>query len=451
MNTEDYFKELEEKVQVCYSVAEEARKKGLDPLDKVEIKMVRNLAERVIGLISVKYPQLGEKIVQRISELEKEYGLLDFAVAFKIAEEIAKEKFCKFKDLLEAIDAGLRVAFGYLTVGVVAAPLEGYTHFKLKKTREGKDYFCLYFSGPIGAAGRTIASTFLLIADYLRQVFGFAEYDPTEEEIKRAVMEVYDRHERVTNLQYLPSREEIEFMYSRMPIQIDGDPTENKEVSNYKDLERIETNFIRSGFCLILGEGISQKASKLIKVLGKMEKKGIDLSRWNFLKDFVELQKSIQQKKKEEESSAVYIKDLVAGRPVLGHPGREGGFRLRYGKSRMSGLSSMAMHPFTMEFLKNYIGVGTQLKYEGPGKSSAMSLCDEMEPPIIKIKNGSVIKIDSKDKAKKYKEELEEVLFLGDFLVNYGEYFNRGKHLQKPGYVEEWFSAELEKSLRKRK
>ena len=451
MKIEIYFKELEKELSKIYGVAEKARAKGLDPENEVEVNVAHSLAERVIGLISVKYPQLGEEIVKRISKLEEGYGLLDAAVAFKIAEEIAKQKFCKFKDLSEAIDAGLRVAFGYLTVGVVAAPLEGYTHFTLKKTKEGKDYFSLYFSGPIGGAGRTIASIFLVIADYLRQVFGYAEYDPTEEEVKRAVTEVYDRHERVTNLQYLPSKEELEFLFRRMPIQIDGNPTEKYEVSNYKDLDRIETNFIRSGFCLILAEGISQKAPKVVPTLNKLKEKGFDLSRWDFLEEFVDLQKKLHEEKKEKEATATYIKDLVAGRPVLGHPSRGGGFRLRYGKCRTAGLSSMAMHPLTMAILEDYIGIGTQLKYEGPGKSSAMSLCDEMEPPIVKLNNGGVVRIDSWEKVDNYKDQIEEILFLGDFLVNYAEYFNRGKHLQKPGYCEEWYALELEKLIKESK
>ena len=40
------------------------------------------------------------------------------------------------------------------------------------------------------------------------------------------------------------SPEEIEFMTQHLPIQIAGDPSEKIEVSNYKDLERIETNRI---------------------------------------------------------------------------------------------------------------------------------------------------------------------------------------------------------------
>ena len=61
-----------------------------------------------------------------------------------------------------------------------------------------------------------------------------------------------------------------------------------------------------------------------------------------------------------------FISDWVAGRPVLTHPMRNGGFRLRYGRSRLSGLSATCIHPSTQFFLNNYIATGTQLKIERP-------------------------------------------------------------------------------------
>jgi hypothetical protein len=77
----------------------EARKKGYDPQDIVEVKLAENLAERVIGLISAIAPQLLEsKAIERIIELEKKYSPLDWRVALQISLEIAQEKFCKFKD-----------------------------------------------------------------------------------------------------------------------------------------------------------------------------------------------------------------------------------------------------------------------------------------------------------------------------------------------------------------
>ncbi len=446
MNIPTYFAEIRKEIEKNYVVAREARAKGLDPKDEVEIPLAMSLAERVTGLLSVKYPQLkDERIIQRIKELEKEFGLLDHAVAVKIAEEIAQEKFCKFENQLEAIDAGIRVGFAYITVGVVSSPLEGFTHLKIKKTKEGRSYFSPFYSGPVRSAGGTAAAFSLLLVDHLREIFGYAKYDPTENEIKRAAIEITDYHERITNLQYLPSEEEVLFLVKHLPVQIDGDASEVKEVSNYKDLQRVETNFLRNGFCLVLAEGLAQKSHKILKIINNLRKKGFKLSDWDFLNEFVELKKKWDEKKKKESSTATYISDLVAGRPVLGHPSRKGGFRLRYGRCRFSGLSSMAMSPYTMAVLNDYIAIGTQLKYEGPGKSSAMTPCDSIDGPIVKTEDNSVIKINNNEKLRIARErKIIEILHLGDFLVNYGEYFNRGKRFQIPGYCPEWYCAELE-------
>ena len=104
MNNQQYFKDLEDKIKIVYDIAESARKKGLDPKDKVEIPLARSLAEKVVGLISTIYPQIYDaKIVKRISELEKEHGKLDWRVALAISLEVVQGKFCKFENKIRAM------------------------------------------------------------------------------------------------------------------------------------------------------------------------------------------------------------------------------------------------------------------------------------------------------------------------------------------------------------
>ncbi len=451
MKINEYFKELERKVKVCYDVAGQAREKGMDPLSKVEVPLATSLAERVAGLVSTVYPQLNNPLlVKRILQLEKEYGSLNPAICLKIAEETAKEKFCKFHNLLEAIDAGIRTAFAYITLGVVSSPIEGFTQLKLQKTKEGKDYFVVYFSGPIRSAGGTSAAFSLVIIDYLREIFGYSKYDPSEEEVKRTVTELYDYHERITNLQYLPTEEEIGYLAKNLPIQVNGDPSENREVSNYKDLGRIETNFIRSGVCLIIGEGLAQKAPKILKMIKSLREKGFKLSAWDFLEKFVELQDRLKHEQKKKKETAVYIKDLVAGRPVLGHPSRSGAFRLRYGRARNTGYSCLALHPATMGILGGFIAIGTQIKIELPTKGCVVGSCNSIEGPIIKLKNGSVKKIESIEEARGLYNSVEEIIYLGDLLIPYGDFANRNHILMPAGYTEqEWFQ-ELKEEENKR-
>ncbi len=448
-----YFDEIQKKIKHAYDIAGSARKKGFDPEDKVDIPVAHNMAERVIGLVSAVAPQIvNTNISKRISELEKKYGTLDWRVSLIIADEVAKEKFCKFKDAKEAFEVGVRVGFAYHTLGTVASPLEGFAEIKIKQRRDGKDYIALYFSGPIRSAGGTGASVCVIIADYVRKKLGYGIYDPTEDEVQRMVSEVYDYHERITNLQYLPSEKEIEFLVKHLPMQITGSPSEKIEVSRFKDLERIETNRIRNGPCLVIGECLAQKAPKLWKQLSKWGKE-FDLENWNFLEEFLNIQRSAKAKEKVEEQKEkispdyTYIKDLVAGRPVLTHPLRAGGFRLRFGRSRMSGFSSDAIHPATMRVLNDYIATGTQLKIERPGKATVLSACDSIEGPIVRLKNGNVLRIETEKQAKENFDDIEKILFLGDILINYGDFFNRAHILVPPGYCEEWWVQELEKSV----
>ena len=451
----DYNQFIENKVNFIYNIANNARSKGFDPVDFVEIPLARNMAERVEGLIASVAPQVKESgIVKRIQELEEKYGKLDWRVAFEIAKEVAQQKFCKFKNELEAMEVGIRVGIAYVTNGIVSSPLEGFTYLKLNKTSDGKDYFSIYFSGPIRSAGGTGASVSVLIADYVRTHFGYARYDPTEIEIKRHVTEILDYHEKVTNLQYLPSEEEIIFMLKNLPVQVNGEPSEKWDVSNYKDLGRIETNKLRGGVCLVIAEGLTQKAPKLWTQILKWGNE-MGMEHWFFLKEFLYLQKKIKAREQKKDAKSeekikpdfVYVSDIVAGRPVLGHPLRNGSFRLRYGRCRNTGLSGTAIHPATMIVLNDYIAIGTQLKWERPSKGTSLSSCDSIEGPIVKLNNGNVIYLNDYDEAKKYVKDIDEIIYLGDALIPYGDFLNRGHILVPPGYCEEWWLQELKNKI----
>ncbi len=447
MNSEKtnlYFENLKKEVDKVYSMAQEAKKTGLDPVDKVEIPLAMTMAAKVVGLISTIYPQMMDSgIDTRILELEKSYGKLDTTVVFKIAEEVAKQKFCTFSSTLEAMDAGIRVGFAYTTLGVVSSPIEGFTGLNVRKTKEGKDYIEASFSGPIRSAGTTASCIVLMLIDYLREMFGYAKYDPTEEEIKRVWAELSDFHERISNLQYFPTEEEALFLARHMPIQVAGDASEKLEVSNYKNLERVETNFLRSGFCLVLAEGLAQKAAKGFRLLNQAKNNGIQSTGFDWIAEYIELHEARNKGKKGAGGPPTYIKDLVAGRPVYGHPSRSGAFRFRYGRGRNSGFSAASIHPATMGITDDFIANGTQLKIEKPTKGCITTPCDSIDGPIVKLFNGSLRKIKNLEDARKIYKDVEEIVYLGDLLFPFSDLANRNYDLIKPGYVEEWWELEL--------
>ncbi|MAG16082.1 DNA polymerase II large subunit [Candidatus Woesearchaeota archaeon] len=443
---ERYFSEIDSELTHLYEVANEARSKGFDPEEKVDIPLTKNMAERVEGLLSAIKPEIiGSGLANRIEELEKKYGALTLEVAMVIADEVANNKFCKFDNKREAMQTGIRAGFAYLTIGVVSAPLEGFTELKIKKTRDGKEYFSAMFSGPIRGAGGTAMTFCLVVANYVRLKNGYAAFDATIEEQNRAAVELDDYHERVTNLQYRPSSDEIKFLIKNCPIEIDGNPTEKLEVSQFKDLPRIETNKIRGGVCLVVSM-LALKAPKLWKELKRIQNEfNVD---WDFIQEFIELQ--VKKKSKSEEVTSkiiadyTFISDLVAGRPVLTYPLQVGGFRLRYGHTRMSGYSAAGINPATLTVLDKYVATGTQLKVERPGKAAAITPCESIDGPIVKLADGSVLRFDTEVQAKEYAKEVTEILYLGDLLVGYGDFYDRNHVLVPAGYCEEWHKRELE-------
>jgi DNA polymerase II large subunit len=464
---EKYFDYLSENTQEAYERATAARALSYDPEDVVEIRLAKNMAERVVGIISIAAPQIvGSGVTERIIELEKKYASQDWRVAFEIALEIAKQQYCKFDTDLEAIEVGIRTGFAYVTVGVVSSPLEGFTSIDIKKRRDGKgEFFRINFAGPIRNAGGTGASVSVLIADYVRKHLGYAKYDPDEKEIQRCYAELEDYHRFIANLQYFPYKEESEFLLKNIPVEIAGDPSEKRELSNagLKDLPRIETNYLRSGYCLIHSSCIPLKSAKLWK---KLSKWGHDMGMedWDFIGEHLKLQKELKakksaetdSKKKDESSEQVKVKpdptfvtDIVGGRPVLGHPMSSGGFRLRYGRSRTSGYSGQSVHPATMQVLENFVATGTQLKVERPGKAATYTPCDSIMGPTVRLKNGDVLYLDTEEQSLAVTENIEEILYLGDTLINYGDFFDRAHPLITPGYCEEWWYEELLEALTK--
>lgn len=455
-----YLNSLESGTLKEYEIASKARKKGFDPEDTVDIPLAADVAERCEGIVSAVAPEIVNcKIPERIRELEKEYGSGDWKIAFKISAEIAQNKFYDYKeDIRNALETGVRVGLAYITLGVTCAPLEGFIELKLKKRKDGEDYCSIFFAGPIRAAGGTAAAVTALIADYARKSIGIKDYDPQPVEIERYFAEISDYDERVSRLQYKPTKEEIQFMIKNVPVEINGDPTSKTEVSNFKRLERVETDLIRGGMCLVIAEGLCLKAKKIIKKVTKWDE-SFGMKNWLFLSEYTELQKNIHAKPegaaKTDESQNTskvkintrFIEDLVAGRPIFSYPMSVGGFRLRYGRSRLSGLAAACIHPSTMRISDDFIVTGVQLKVERPGKACAISPCDSLLGPIVKLKNGDVIKIETEEQALGLRNEISEIIFLGDILFNYGDFNENGSMLVPPGYVSEWWKEELKKSI----
>jgi len=430
----EYFSKLQEDIDICYSIAEEARKKGFDPEFKVEIPQALDLASRVEQLVGPK------GIAPKIRAATKEIGDREL-VSLEIAKEIVNEKKYKFKRVEDALDQSIRTGLAILTEGVLVAPLEGIAEVRLGKNSDGTDYVNLYFSGPIRSAGGTGQAMSVLIADVVRREMGIEKYKPTEGEIERYKEEI-PLYKRAQHLQYTPSIDEIDKITRGCPICINGEGTEDEEVTGYRDLPRVGTNRLRGGACLVIAEGLCLKAPKILKHVKKLKLKG-----WDFLDIFVHKDENGEKKDKIPEilPSTKYIGEVIAGRPVFSHPSRNGGFRLRYGRARTAGLASTAINPAAMYLLDNFIAVGTQLKTERPGKGTIGTPCTSIEGPIVLLQNGDLIQVNDVKNIKKI--DIKQIIDLGEILIPFGEFIENNALLPDSGYVYEWWIQDLQKKL----
>ncbi|MHA1729179.1 MAG: DNA polymerase II large subunit [Promethearchaeota archaeon] len=465
----EYSDKISKDVEFIYEIAEKARKKGIDPTTEIECPPAHDLAGRVESLV-------GPKGVADRIRLFKENGLDQDEIAFKIGTEIIDRKLGNFSDKEERVDRAIRVALAIETMGVVSAPLEGISSIRIRENLNGGlPYLSIYFAGPIRGAGGTVQALAILIADYFRSKMNIAPYKATEEEIGRMIEEV-KLYERISNLQYPATKEELEFAIKNLKVEINGDPTKKREVSQYRNLNRIETNFVRGGACLVLNDGLLLKSKKVLIIIDKMK-----ISGWDWLKEIKKYSHSDENneisetenediekisnneitpvekwKKKLEEKIAPihkYIAEVLGGRPVFADPSERGGFRIRYGRSRNTGLAGCGINPTTMYILNEFLAVGTQIKIERPGKAASVMPVTSIEGPVCLLKNGDVIQFNRLNSIKEITNDnpVKKILFIGDLLFGFGEFVENNHILVPSGYVEEWWALELEKAFKNSK
>ncbi len=442
MNNQDYFQLLQDGLGDAMAIAKEARSRGRDPTTDVEIPLAVDLAERVEKLIGI--PGIAERIRHHEAE-----GLSREEAALAIGIDFAEGRLGAGASKIESVESAIRTSVALLTEGVVAAPMEGIARVDLGKNDDGTEYLKVYYAGPIRSAGGTAQALSVLVADYVRRSVGIAPWKPRPEEVERYVEEI-GLYKRVAGLQYSPSDDEIRTIVRNCPICIEGEPTEEEEVSGYRDLDRIETNRVRGGIALVSAEGIALKRPKLKKHVSKL-----GISGWEWLDSLA------SGKKDGGDSTPKFLRDLIAGRPVFSHPSRPGGFRLRYGRARNTGLAAAGINPASMLLLGEFMAAGTQIKVEQPGKAAAVAPVSSIEGPTVRLLNGDVVRFDSDQDILEWmpisckdpktiqialKAHVSRILDLGEILISYGEFLENNRPLAPASYAFEWWAAELLKA-----
>ena len=420
---QNYVETMENQLKQLYAISDSARSKGFDPSLKTESIIAQDIADLVEGLVGPK--EVALSIRELSTKMQRE------EIAFKVAEEIVYGKFGHMEPE-KAAEQAIRTALAIFTEGLTAAPIQGIAQVKIKTNADRTRYLAIYFAGPIRSAGGTDQALTLVVGDFVRRQLGLDRYKPTDEEISRFIEELRLYERSVGRFQYHIPDDELKKALSLLPVEVTGTESDPVEVSSYRNLPRIETNRVRGGALRVVNDGIVGRAQKVLVIIEKLGFQG-----WDWLREF---------RKKSEKKSGGFMDDVIAGRPIFSFPSRRGGFRLRYGRSRNTGLSAVGIHPATMLVLESFLATGTQMRLELPGKGCVTVPVDSIEPPIVLLKDNSVVRVWLENFAE-VKGKIQKILFLGDILISFGDFLYTSKGLSPSGYVEEWWVKDLQSVL----
>jgi DNA polymerase II large subunit len=419
-----YVDSLSGELSKLYAISERARQKGLDPELKTESIIAQDIADLVEGLVGPK------GVAASIRELSTKIGREE--IAFKVAELIVSGRFGELAPE-QAAEQAIRTALAIFTEGLTAAPIQGVAQVKIKTNFDHTRYLAIYFAGPIRSAGGTDQALTLVVGDFVRRLLGLDRYKATPEEVARFIEELRVYERSVGHFQYHIPDEELRKAFDYLTIEVTGTESDPVEVSSYRNLSRIETNRVRGGALRVVNDGIVGRALKVQVIVEK-----IGLPGWDWLREF---------KKKSEKKSAGFMDDVIAGRPIFSFPSRRGGFRLRYGRSRNTGLSAVGIHPATMLVVESFLAAGTQMRLELPGKGGVSMPVDSLEPPVVLLKDNSVVRVTLENFGD-LKGKIQKILFLGDMLISFGDFLYCNKALLPSGYVEEWWVKDLKRAIK---
>ena len=440
---EQYQSLLDEDADYAYRIAEAARQQNLDPKPFVEIPRASDLASRTEKLLIEHleaYP-VADDIREMLAEHDRE------TTSIMMAQRVAKGFREQGYDMVKSIDVGLRVGLAILTEAVLVAPLEGISEVRLLNNLDGSPFVSVHFAGPIRAAGGTAQALAVLIADMIRRELKVGPYIPSDGEVER-VKEEFGLYRG--NLQYRPSPKEIEEIVRACPVMINGESTESIECAGYGRVRNIDEARIRGGVLLVIGEGMCLKAPKIQKHTERLNVPG-----WDFISKFASKGEDEGGsndpdafKSRKVQPIDKFMKDIIAGRPIFGGPQQPGGFRLRYGRGRPSGLAAASLNPASMLVLDDFITVGTQMKIERPGKACAVTPSNDSEGPYVVLSSGQFLRVDEASIMQTIRPDIRSIWDNGEIVIGYGEFMENNKNLVPAGYTTDWWASDLIDALR---
>jgi DNA polymerase II large subunit len=372
------------KIHSLFEYAHKAREKHLDVKDLVESKLTLSSSERMEEMLNL------EGLAERLKQLLKDHDR--FVTGLKIAKEITLGKFGFFSNE-KALELATKAALCIITKGVTLIPLIGITKVEIRKNGDGTPYPTLILSKSILRLPYWKVVYAIMVLDQVRKIFNLERFKIDsfgKERVEDFLFEVQTY--QLQKGEKTDITTELISLLRNLPIQLEDETPQ--QVGYYRRKGRIFVKTVNNTSLTIIIEGIIKQHKKLLHLAKKLQ-----LSEWQWLQDL-------------HYKGCIIIPDYI----VLNVGGKEGSFRLRL--ERNSNLYHMVVgvHPSVYDISEGKISPNSIILIDVDKTLHRVSFIETVEPPVVKLKNGDVVRLEEQGKVKF--DDISEILFWGDLLYD---------------------------------
>lgn len=426
------------------------KQSGPDLIKDIECELYNDFISKVVHFID--FPPLRTWLSQNYHTHTREELYKELCNFYLSQITVAETRAEKNKLLTLAIRSILAVA----TEGVLSTPVEGLGETYIDKNKNG-EFLHIFIKPPIRAGGAGAMGITMLAAEYLAQKLNL-KYHASFEQIERYTVEI-TQYNKLHPQVLIPTDEQIRVLIKTLSICIDGTPSDELCETN-RIVEGVDTPYLRGGANLVLIAPFFIKYKKVVKAAKYF---GLDFS-WlkqlnespiykkfqdsDLKEDLIQTAPSLNMLNLDNPSihkwlqvpkklgTETYLFYTVAGRPVFS-TSTIGGFRLRIGRSRNTGLGTQGLHPFCFALLK-FLNVGSQMMISGPCKANSVTPVTDLEVPSVELNNRDFIPL-TEATLDYCLLNYKKIYDLGQLLIAYGDFLEANATIPICDYsAEQW-------------
>ena len=370
----NYFTELATTYYNYMTVASAAHTRNIDPSNTPEVIQSFGSKDRFLSTI-------GNKAI--LDDITSHHNQSRYITALLIGRNFLLGKY-GFADPIINANKGLDAALTYIAKASYSLSTPA-INLKTQSHPDNSYHLSLVITPNTFRLNPTHAFFSLLFAEETRKHLGFQRAPPVEGLNFRRYVEGYQ--EKATVVQ------SIKQTLQSLPVEIICDlqsTPQPRPGTSHNITNDLITKFI---FSIVI---LRNKAnSKLINKLG--------ISGWEWLQALPDTYKSSRP---HPQHSTPQISSKLPG-----------SFRFILGRAPNTGFGTAGFHPTAFEVLDNLLVTGTQVKIDSLVTVRALPV-DSIEPPIVKLHNGTVLALESNKKAREVKNQITKILSYGDILIS---------------------------------